>query len=130
MSNEFFSVVGSQPALGRTFTDAEQHPGAADVAVLTDACWASQFGRDPSVLGKTLLLDERPHTVIGVMPQAFAFPELSAPVDVIVTAGTERGPPRSGGELLGDRPRAARSRSEQRTSGPGSRLRSIAARTS
>ena len=84
VSNEFFSVVGSQPALGRTFTDAEQQPGAAGVAVLTDACWAAQFGRDPSVLGKTLLLDERPHTVVGVMPQAFAFPELSAPVDVIV----------------------------------------------
>ena len=84
VSNEFFSVVGSQPALGRTFTDAEQQPGAADVAVLTDACWAAQFGRDPSVLGQTLLLDERPHTVVGVMPQAFAFPELSAPVDVIV----------------------------------------------
>jgi predicted permease len=92
VSNEFFPVVGAWPARGRGFRDAEQQPGAGDVAILSDACWATQFGRDPSAIGKTVLLDDRPYSIVGIMPQGFEFPELASPVDVIVPLALKADP--------------------------------------
>jgi predicted permease len=92
VSNEFFPVVGSWPARGRAFTGAEQHPGAADVAILSDACWSARFGRNLSAIGATVRLDDRPYLVVGVMPPAFAFPELASPVDVVVPLALQADP--------------------------------------
>ena len=73
-SASFFSVLKEQPLLGRTFTDAECQPGRDDVAVLDYAFWQQHFGADPGVLGKTIELDQRAFTVIGVMPKTAQYP--------------------------------------------------------
>ena len=73
-SPNLFSTLGVAPALGRTFTPAEQQPGTAPVAVLSDTVWRSQFHADPAILGKLVRLNDTPTTVIGVMPPDFRFP--------------------------------------------------------
>lgn len=84
VSEDFFRVVGAQARIGRTFLDDEFVPDRATAAVLTDACWRSRFGSDAGVIGRTILLDNRPHVVIGVMPARFEFPEVSVRTDVLV----------------------------------------------
>jgi putative ABC transport system permease protein len=73
VSANLFSVLGVTPALGRTFTPEEDRPGV-DVVVLSWGAWQAQFQADPSIVGKTVTLDRRPFTVIGVMPATFVFP--------------------------------------------------------
>jgi predicted permease len=70
----FFSVLGVSPTLGRAFTDAEDRPGHEREVILSDALWRERFSADPSVLGRALELNGASYTVIGVMPQGFAFP--------------------------------------------------------
>lgn len=69
-----FSVLGVAPALGRNFSAEEELPGHP-VAIVSDGFWRERLGADPSVIGRTLTLDGRPHTVIGVMPSGFRFPD-------------------------------------------------------
>ncbi len=69
-----FSVLMTEPALGRTFTSEETKPGHQRVVVLLDSLWRTQFLGDRSVLGKKITLDGFPYTVIGVMPQSFHLP--------------------------------------------------------
>jgi putative ABC transport system permease protein len=66
-----FRVLGVEPALGRGFRDAEGAEGAGLVVVLEHDYWQARFLGDPDVLGRTLVLDGAPHTIIGVMPEAF-----------------------------------------------------------
>jgi len=73
-SGSFFSVLKEQPLLGRIFTDAECQPGRDDVAVLNYAFWQQNFGADPAILGKTIQLDQRAYTIIGVMPRTTQYP--------------------------------------------------------
>jgi putative ABC transport system permease protein len=73
-SASFFSVLKEQPLLGRIFTDSECRPGRDDVAVLDYAFWQQHFGADPEVLGKTIQLDQRAYTIIGVMPKTTQYP--------------------------------------------------------
>jgi putative ABC transport system permease protein len=69
-----FQALGVKPALGRLYTDAEdQVDNWAPVIVITDRLWKSHFNRDPNVIGRTLNLDQKPITVIGVLPQNFTF---------------------------------------------------------
>ena len=63
----------SRPTLGRTFAADEDQLGKHRVAVLSHALWTSQFGADPNVLGRSIILDGEPHTVIGVLPAGGAF---------------------------------------------------------
>ena len=74
VTGNLFPLLGVSPVLGRTFSDAEDRPGAARVVVLNYGFWQRRFNRDPHILGKTLLLDDQPYTVIGVMPQGFRYP--------------------------------------------------------
>jgi putative ABC transport system permease protein len=74
VSSNFFDILGVTPALGRTFSPTDDSPGSNDVAILTYALWQHQFAGDPSVLGKTLRLNGRVYTVVGVMPPGFTFP--------------------------------------------------------
>ena len=76
VSAELFSVLGVAPALGRTITTEDDRQNAS-VAVLSHRLW-SALGRDPSLIGKTVLLDRQPYAVIGVMPPLFEFPSRGA----------------------------------------------------
>lgn len=67
-AHTIFELIGATPALGRTYTAAEDAPGGStDVAVLSHSLWQRRFGADPTVVGRTLMLDGRRHTVLGVM---------------------------------------------------------------
>ncbi len=67
-----FRVFGVPPQLGRGFTEQEDQPGGPKVAILNHGFWERRFGRDPDILGQTLVLDDEPRTIVGVMPQGFA----------------------------------------------------------
>jgi putative ABC transport system permease protein len=68
-----FSVLGVPPVFGRTPTVEDVRPDSSPVVVLSYKVFERSFGRDPSVIGRTILLDEQPTTVIGVMPPRFAW---------------------------------------------------------
>jgi putative ABC transport system permease protein len=68
-----FSLLGVRPVLGREFRPEEDRAGA-DVAMLSWGLWRSRYGGDRSIVGRTVTLDRRPYTVIGVMPAGFEFP--------------------------------------------------------
>jgi len=74
VSADLFKVLGVQPALGRAFTAAEDAPGIARVVVLSDGFWRRRFAADRGVLGQTIVLNNRPGTIVGVMPPGFDFP--------------------------------------------------------
>ncbi len=84
VSDDFFRVVGTRPAIGREFVPAEQAAGGPMVAILTADLWRARFGADRGIVGRTVLLNDRASTVVGVLPPEFAFPEESDPVQVIV----------------------------------------------
>jgi len=69
-----FPTLGVQPALGRGFTAADDNPAANGTTVLSWSLWKRRFGGDPGVLNKTVYVDAKPYTVIGVMPAWFEFP--------------------------------------------------------
>ncbi len=73
VSTNFFEVLGVPPAFGRVFGAADE-ADTADRAVLSDALWRGRFGASRDIVGQTILLDDRPTTVVGVMPPDFAFP--------------------------------------------------------
>jgi putative ABC transport system permease protein len=68
----YFETLRVTPTAGRLFTAAEyEEAGGAPVAVLSDATWRSAFAADANVIGRQVILDNRPHVVIGVMPPGF-----------------------------------------------------------
>ena len=69
----FFSVLGVDPLLGRTFQTGEDVPGTPRTTVLTYGLWQRRFGGDPSIVGKSLNLNGDSYTVIGVLPASFQF---------------------------------------------------------
>src|SRR5258706_1610211 len=71
---DFFRVMGIQPAMGRGFDPAEQKFRAAGTVVLGDGLWRRAYGGDPRILGKKIKLMGQPFTVIGVMPSGFEYP--------------------------------------------------------
>ncbi len=86
VSGNYFDELGVKPALGRTFAPEEDRtPNANPVAVMSYGCWQKRFGGDSSIIGKTVLINSHPFTVIGVAPKDFngtevAYaPELYAP---------------------------------------------------
>jgi putative ABC transport system permease protein len=70
----YFDVLGVRPALGRTFEASADRPGEEAVVVLSHGVWRRRFGGDPAVVGRTLQLNGRPWTVIGVLPASFVPP--------------------------------------------------------
>ena len=75
---DFFPVMGVAPEAGRPFTADEDRPGHGDVAVISGRLWRSRFGADPSLPGRTIQLNGQPHTVVGVMPADFQFPQMAS----------------------------------------------------
>ena len=81
----FFSLLGVRPLVGRTFAPGEDQPGKDQVAVLSYGLWKSHFAGDPGVVGRTLSLNSKKYTVIGVTPASFRYPsrvELWVPLDM------------------------------------------------
>ena len=70
----FFDVIGVQPARGRAFQNGEDQQGREREVIFSDAFWRNRFGADPSIVGKTIHLDDQLYEVVGVMPPKYAFP--------------------------------------------------------
>jgi putative ABC transport system permease protein len=74
VSANFFDLMGVRPALGRTFRPGEDVVGASPVLVLSYGFWQNQLGGDPGIVGRTFEMNDRIHTVIGVLPPVPQFP--------------------------------------------------------
>jgi predicted permease len=70
---EFFELLGARAALGRTFTESDDAPGAPRTVVLSNAFWRKRFASDPRVIGQSITIGGDSYTVIGVMPPSFRF---------------------------------------------------------
>ncbi len=95
------TVLGVPPLMGRNFLPEEDRPGAPPVVILSHRLWQRRYGGNPGILGRTVSIDKRSCTVIGVLPAGFQLPELYdllLPLAVGREAGDE--------EHLGSRPRA------------------------
>ena len=77
VTSEFFSVLAAEPLLGRVFVAEDGQRGAAPVVVLSENLWRDRFGADPRIINRSITLDMRPYTVIGVMPASFHTPFLN-----------------------------------------------------
>ena len=75
VSPAFFDVLGVKPALGRTFRPDEAVFGQHRVVILGDRIWRQRFGADPTIVGRTILLNQLPSEVAGVLPASFEFPD-------------------------------------------------------
>ncbi|SEG30968.1 duplicated orphan permease [Bryocella elongata] len=73
-TDNFFTVFGVKPLLGRTYLPGEDQPGRDDVAVLSYEVWQREFSSQTDVVGKVVRLDGKPFTILGVMPAGFRFP--------------------------------------------------------
>jgi predicted permease len=71
-----FKLLGVQPLLGRTFTEDEGQPGGPQVVLLSEGLWKQAFNADPEIAGKTIRVNGKSRTVVGVMPASFHFPEM------------------------------------------------------
>ena len=86
VSGQFFQMLETPPALGRWITQLDDREGQATVAVLSDGYWKTRFQRDPSIIGRSLTIANRPFTIVGVMPSGFVGadpmyrPEIYVPV--------------------------------------------------
>lgn len=75
VSSNFFDVLGVKPVLGRLFTPADESKNAAPVLLLTYAYWMKDFGGDRTIIGRAFELNDRVHTVIGVLPLLPEYPD-------------------------------------------------------
>jgi predicted permease len=80
MTAGMFALLRVSPALGQTFSAAEDQQGAAPVAVISHGAWVRRFGSDPKIIGREVRLDGRAHSIIGVMPAGFSFPMIETEV--------------------------------------------------
>lgn len=104
----FFSVLGLSPSPGRVFSDADDHPGANAVAVISHALWVRKFRSDPSIVGRAVTLDGAPVTIVGVLPARAPIPgpqqlgdlvRLPRAIDVFRPAAFSQDELRSSGDL-------------------------------
>src|SRR5262245_62002037 len=80
VSDNFFQILGVQPELGRTFSADEVKWNAPKTVILSHGLWARRFASDPAVVGSSLILNDDPATVIGVMPAPFDLASVFHPV--------------------------------------------------
>ena len=94
VSSNYFSMLGISAHIGRVFGPEDEAQGMAEAIVISDSLWASQFGRNPGVLGRKMQLDNDPYTIVGVLPPGFRHPGRTAATDVEiwVTAGFRADP--------------------------------------
>jgi putative ABC transport system permease protein len=75
VSSTFFSTLGVQPLLGRVFLPEEDHPGKANVVILSHKFWQAHYGKNPDVVGRNINLDGQSYLIAGVMPADFRLPD-------------------------------------------------------
>jgi len=99
VSANMFDLIGRQPAMGRAFTAADDVQGAPPVVLLGHRLWQSRYGGDAGAIGRTVRVNGRKATIVGIMPPGFAFPQsseiwqpLSALTDAQRGSRTSRGP--------------------------------------
>lgn len=73
LTSSFFALLGVKPTLGRTFAPDEEQPGSEPVALISHALWRTRFGAERGILGRTIKLNDRVYTVVGVLPASFVF---------------------------------------------------------
>jgi len=71
VASEYFKVMRATPMLGRDFVADDDKPGAHPVTIISYGTWQQRYGGDPNIIGKDILLDDKPYTIIGVMPESF-----------------------------------------------------------
>jgi len=79
VTTNLFSMLGAQPILGRTFIEAEGKSGGPSVVLLSETLWRENFHADSNIVGQTIKLGGQPHTIVGIMPRSFHFPEELGP---------------------------------------------------
>ncbi|MFL6584249.1 MAG: ABC transporter permease [Chthoniobacterales bacterium] len=92
VSGDFFDVLGVQPKLGRGFSRDDERPGGGHggyKTVISDAFWRSHLNAAADVIGRTLMLDGLPHTIIGVMPAGFQFPVQSTAIQLYIPSAED-----------------------------------------
>jgi putative ABC transport system permease protein len=94
VESNFLHTLGLAPELGRDFTPDDDRRGAPLVALISDELWSAAFGRDRRALERTVLLDEQPVRIVGVLPKNFEMPQLG-PADILVPEQLRVGVPRS-----------------------------------
>jgi putative ABC transport system permease protein len=92
VSASYFSTLGVSPAAGRTFSELDDQPNAAPVAVISDALWTRLFNRDPAVIGRTVMLDGQATAIVGVMPAGFQPPIIASDVWAPIRIDPARAP--------------------------------------
>jgi putative ABC transport system permease protein len=75
ISWDLFPLLGTSPILGRHFTADDDKPNAPGVVLLSHRLWTMRYQADRDILGRTILINAKPFTIVGVMPEGFAFPE-------------------------------------------------------
>jgi putative ABC transport system permease protein len=75
VSHDFFDVLGIKPILGRSFRAADDTLGADAVLILSYSYWQTKFGGDPKIIGQVFEMNDRPHTVVGVLPNVPHYPQ-------------------------------------------------------
>ncbi|HXT16457.1 MAG TPA: ABC transporter permease [Gemmatimonadaceae bacterium] len=80
MTPSIFGALGTRTLIGRTFDQSDATNRAQPVAMIGEHLWTTRFGADRAVLGRSISIDGVAHTIVGVMPESFAFPEAQTPV--------------------------------------------------
>jgi putative ABC transport system permease protein len=76
VASNFFATLGATPQLGRSFTPEEERPNQSNAVIVSHRFWQSQLGGRADIIGQTITLDERPHTIVGVLRPDYRHPEV------------------------------------------------------
>src|SRR5215475_2973360 len=89
---DLFSLLRATPIAGRLFSPEEDKPGdSGRVILLSQRLWQQRFNSDPEIIGRSLILNSKNYTVVGVMPRSFHFPVDAEPVDMWTTVAIDSG---------------------------------------
>ena len=90
VTGDFFSVLGVAPAFGRALAPDDDRPGAPAVVVISDRFWRDRLSAGRDIVGQSLTLDGKPHTIVGVMPPGFAYPKGALYWTAVAPAGGDQ----------------------------------------
>jgi putative ABC transport system permease protein len=87
LTSDFFRLIGIKPMLGRLFLPEEEQPGRDCVVLLASALWRQRYLSDPAIVGKTVILEGEPYSVVGVLPEFPIFHVLNRPLEIYAPLG-------------------------------------------